>query len=144
MSSQPISVPGSSPSTPLDPSKLNQTPVTLPSEPRSSNANTQTLRSPEQEPSAYLDGASGHGSEQASHPTIAETGLATSLPDDGSGMSGPGPKSGQLKRVPGGEKPEQEVISLGSFGGDGLKAKPPPPVGVQPKSPEIATFDVVG
>lgn len=57
--------------------------------------------------------------EPASHPTVAETGVLGSSADG----SGPGPKTGQLKRVDGGEKKEG-VISLGSFGGEGLMAKP--------------------
>ncbi|WVW86557.1 hypothetical protein I302_108607 [Kwoniella bestiolae CBS 10118] len=123
-------------SPPIDPTKLNNQPVPLPSPPLhpthsngtgSSPSHTEsntTLRSPTGElgggatiESAYLDGAMPV--EPSSHPTIAETGVLSQSPVDG-----PGPKQGQLKRA---EKPKSDegIIKLGSLGGEGLKIKPP-------------------
>ena len=102
----------------LDPSKLNQQPAAIPPT-DSSDPTSQTLRSagdPTSTDSAYLlDAGTPH--EPASHPTVAETGALA--------KSGPGPMSGQLKRVEGGERKNGKgIIKLGSFGGEGLAAKP--------------------
>ena len=59
--------------------------------------------------------------EPASHPTVAETGSLSKSPVPG---QGPGPKSGQLERRE--KKTGEGIIKLGSFGGEGLVAKPPP------------------
>jgi hypothetical protein len=114
---------------PIDPSKLNHTPAPIPV-PHAEATDTHPLSPPLRSPnngeqnldSAYLDttNSSGGPVEPASHPTIAETGiLENRTGEDG----GAGPKSGQLKRVDGGEK-KDGLISLGSFGGEGLMAKP--------------------
>ncbi|WVQ96359.1 hypothetical protein IAU59_003464 [Kwoniella sp. CBS 9459] len=139
-------------SPPIDPSKLNNLPANLPTSPplSSTQANTASpfsppLRSPPAggdsssfglggsasgsaapsgngavdptSPSGYLD--TGMPVEPSSHPTIAETGILASSPD-----GNPGPRQGQLKRA---EKPNspEGIIKLGSFGGEGLKIKPP-------------------
>lgn len=114
-------------SPPIDPSKLNNTPAVIPLSPSNSNSNSQAidisqpveppLRSPETESQTpYLD--TGVPTEPASHPTVAETGVLSSSPSQEKG-----PKKGQLKKVEGGEK-KDGIISLGSFGGEGLMAKP--------------------
>jgi hypothetical protein len=59
--------------------------------------------------------------EPASHPTVAETGSLSKSPNT---EQGPGPKSGQLERRE--KKTGEGIIKLGSFGGEGLVAKPPP------------------
>ncbi|RSH93602.1 hypothetical protein EHS25_006247 [Saitozyma podzolica] len=128
-------------SPPIDPSKLNNAPAPLP-EPSPSDSsgsntarrasnNSPPLRSPETglpvsnaagesaaSDSAYLD--TGVPVEPASHPTIAETGELAKSPE-----SGPGPRSGQLQRAH--VEPGRRVIRLGSFGGEGLIARPAPP-----------------
>jgi hypothetical protein len=112
-------------SPPIDPSKLNQTPAIIPLSPTNSTMKATDvsqpveppLRSPETEnPTPYLD--TGIPTEPASHPTVAETG-----PMSGSPATETGPKKGQLKKVEGGEK-KDGIISLGSFGGEGLVLKP--------------------
>ena len=120
--STPINIPARDGMTspPIDPSKLNNTPAPIPT---GSGADLKDnaqpveppLRSPETE-TPYLD--NGIISEPASHPTVAETGVLAESP----GQQG-GPKKGQLKKVEGGEK-KDGIISLGSFGGEGLMAKP--------------------
>ena len=105
-------------SPPLDPSKLNQQPAPLPM--TADPTSPQSLRSPDSAgpiDSAYLDNGL---TETPSHPTIAETGELAH-----SSETGPGPMSGQLKRVKGGEKGQKEIIKMGSFGGEGLVLKPP-------------------
>jgi len=105
--------------TPLDPRKLNQTLAPLPLPPTSETPTSPPLRSPEPGQnieSAYLD--TDIISEAPSHPTIAETGVFASRV----GGSGPGPLSGQLKRAE--SNGERKIIKLGSFGGEGLEAKP--------------------
>ncbi|WVR08346.1 hypothetical protein IAU60_005399 [Kwoniella sp. DSM 27419] len=121
-------------SPPIDPSKLNNQPAALPTSPRTATeANTSPMSPPlrdgtGQSPlaagaapggadnldSAYLD--TGMPVEPSSHPTIAETGVLSSSPNQG-------PRQGQLKRVE--KKADDAIISLGSLGGEGLKMKPP-------------------
>jgi hypothetical protein len=120
-------------SPPIDPSKLNHTPAPIPipanddpeglaaggagaglTSPPLRDATTESNSS-----SAYLDG--GMPIEPASHPTVAETGSLSKSPSTG---EGPGPKSGQLERRE--KKTGEGIIKLGSFGGEGLVAKPPP------------------
>jgi hypothetical protein len=118
--STPINIParGEATSPPIDPSKLNHTPAPIPlgSELKDTAQPVEPpLRSPETE-TPYLD--NGIISEPASHPTVAETGVLAESP----GQQG-GPKKGQLRKVEGGEK-KDGIISLGSFGGEGLMAKP--------------------
>ncbi|WWC93134.1 uncharacterized protein L201_008101 [Kwoniella dendrophila CBS 6074] len=121
-------------SPPIDPSKLNNQPAPLMSPPLDSTlthteANTtmtqQPLRSPNQETSlndsVYLDGQ--QPIEPSSHPTIAETGILSTSSSDPTG--GPGPKQGQLKRVESKPQSPDNIIKLGSLGGEGLKMKPP-------------------
>lgn len=110
-------------SPPIDPSQLNNTPapIPIPSTEHISSDNTPTsppLRSPEASTSAYMD--TGIPLEPASHPTVAETGNLARSPS----QSGPGPKSGQLERKE--RKQGEGIIKLGSFGGEGLVAKPVP------------------
>ncbi|WVO13642.1 hypothetical protein L204_101263 [Cryptococcus depauperatus] len=117
-------------SPPIDPSKLNNQPASLPPQPENDSPYKESIFPPLHSPvdgppqypgqsfsppqdSAYLD--MGAPIELASHPTIAETGILAS-----GGESGP--KSGQLKRA---EKSDGSIIKLGSLGGDGLKIKPP-------------------
>ncbi len=108
---------------PLDPFKLNLTPASIP-EPHAiqiPNPTSPTLRSAQHE-SSYFENETDTPFEIPSHPTVAETG------DLGrrSSQTGPGPMSGQLKRVEGGERKDGKgIIKLGSFGGEGLMAKPP-------------------
>ncbi|ORY35044.1 hypothetical protein BCR39DRAFT_516316 [Naematelia encephala] len=115
-------------SPPLDPSKLNQQPAPLPIPIPSSSESDVTstpLRSTPSDgdsASAYLD--TGVPVEPASHPTVAETGVPT-----GGDGTGPGPKTGQLQRNTSGPKSGGNIIRLGSLGGDGLDAKPPPAEG---------------
>lgn len=131
-SANPIDIPraSDSKSPPIDPAKLNQTPAPLPpvaadqapDPPRTQNVppTSPPLRSPEgleaSGSSSYLDEG-----EVPQHPTIAETGVLAASP-----RTGPEDKSGQLKRVEGGER-HDGIIKLGSFGGEGLMAKPPHP-----------------
>ena len=121
--STPINIParGEATSPPIDPSKLNHSPAPIPlGTDLKDNAQPvePPLRSPETE-TPYLD--SGIITEPASHPTVAETGVLAG-PGSPGGQQG-GPKKGQLKKVEGGEK-KDGIISLGSFGGEGLMAKP--------------------
>lgn len=118
--SDPINIParGEATSPPIDPSKLNHAPAPIPvgsDHAEMSQPVEPPLRSPETE-TPYLD--TGVVTEPASHPTVAETGTLGQSPN----QSG-GPKKGQLKKVEGGEK-KDGIISLGSFGGEGLTAKP--------------------
>lgn len=120
--SSPINIParGEATSPPIDPTKLNHNPAPIPlGADLKDNAQPvePPLRSPETE-TPYLD--NGIISEPASHPTVAETGV---LAGPGSPGQQGGPKKGQLKKVEGGEK-KDGIISLGSFGGEGLMAKP--------------------
>lgn len=114
-------------SSPLDPSKLNHDLAPIPSNPHSTDSHitSPNLRevdawpnfASESNDSPYVD--QGAPLEPASHPTVAETGILSK------GL-GPGPTSGQLKRVEGGERKDGKgIIKLGSFGGEGLMAKPP-------------------
>ncbi|CAD6591321.1 MAG: hypothetical protein TREMPRED_006070 [Tremellales sp. Tagirdzhanova-0007] len=105
----------------LDPSKLNHQAATLPTPAPDTTAPALRFAEPasdsfsDSSASAYLD--TGVPLEPASHPTVAETGTLA--------KSGPGPMSGQLKRVEGGERKDGKgIIKLGSFGGEGLMAKP--------------------
>ncbi|WRT69370.1 uncharacterized protein IL334_006354 [Kwoniella shivajii] len=109
-------------SPPIDPTRLNNQPAVLPpsSPPTHTNANTNPLSPPLRDTDAPLDSAyldSGAQLEPSSHPTIAETGVLQS-PDEN-----PGPKQGQLRRA---SKPQsgEEIIKLGSLGGEGLQDKP--------------------
>ena len=107
------------PQPPLDPTKLNHTPAPLPltSDPEPASLATRAESSNDVD-TPYLDGGLV---EPASHPTVAETGLLHKSPS----RDGPGPVSGQLKRVEGGERRSGDgIIKLGSFGGEGLMAKP--------------------
>lgn len=118
--SNPINIPAREEATspPIDASKLNHTPAPIPfgSETKEmAHPVEPPLRSPETE-TPYLD--SGIVTEPASHPTVAETGILAESPGQSLG-----PKKGQLKKVEGGEK-KDGIISLGSFGGEGLMAKP--------------------
>ena len=121
--SAPLDIPAreSATSPPIDPSKLNHTPAVIPASPsKSQQANIAEpveppLRSPETE-TPYLD--TGIITEPASHPTVAETGVMAGSPGQDKG-----PVKGQLRKVEGGEK-KDGIISLGSFGGEGLAMKP--------------------
>lgn len=109
-------------SPPIDPSQLNNNPAPIPiQDPTGSHSNTdkEPLRSSENPiDSAYLD--NGAGGEPSSHPTVAETGSLVRSPS----QTGPGPKVGQLERKE--RKQGEGIIKLGSFGGEGLVAKPVP------------------
>ena len=130
-SAKPVDIPraSDSKSPPIDPAKLNQAPAPLPpvaadqlSDPAARTQNmaptSPPLRSPEGletgGSSSYLDEG-----EVPQHPTVAETGVLATSPS-----TGPEDRSGQLKRVEGGER-HDGIIKLGSFGGEGLTAKPP-------------------
>jgi len=123
--SAPLDIPSRETATspPIDPSKLNNTPAVIPLSPSNSHSQSQPqgpeasppLRSSDAE-TPYLD--TGVITEPASHPTVAETGVMSSSPGQETG-----PVKGQLKKVEGGEK-KDGIISLGSFGGEGLMAKP--------------------
>lgn len=119
------STPQSAASPPIDPSQLNHTPAPIPI-PDASAVDTEAgvtsppLRAPvDPLDSAYLD--NNPGGEPSSHPTVAETGSLARSPSNEDG--GPGPKSGQLARKE--RKQGEGIIKLGSFGGEGLVAKPP-------------------
>jgi len=121
--SAPVDIPARETATspPIDPSKLNHTPAVIPHSPNKSQSVDISqpveppLRSPETE-TPYLD--TGVQTEPASHPTVAETGVMAESPGKDRG-----PVKGQLKKVEGGEK-KDGIISLGSFGGEGLAMKP--------------------
>jgi hypothetical protein len=122
--STPLDIPARETATspPIDPSKLNHTPAVIPLSPSKSQTQTDIaqpveppLRSPDNE-TPYLD--TGIITEPASHPTVAETGVMAGSPGQDKG-----PVKGQLKKVEGGEK-KDGIISLGSFGGEGLAMKP--------------------
>lgn len=125
--SAPINIParGEATSPPIDPSKLNNQPAVIPVSPEGKEmaqpVDPSPLRSPEGPDgggsSAYLD--TNTNTEPASHPTVAETGSLLATSPSGGG----GPRKGQLRKVEGGEK-KDGIISLGSFGGEGLAAKP--------------------
>jgi hypothetical protein len=122
--SAPVDIPSreSATSPPIDPSKLNNTPAVIPLSPSNSHSQSLSqsseaappLRSSDAE-TPYLDTGI---TEPASHPTVAETGVMSESPGQEKG-----PVKGQLKKVEGGEK-KDGIISLGSFGGEGLMAKP--------------------
>jgi hypothetical protein len=110
-------------SPPLDPSKLNQNLAPLP--PLASSQSPAEPTPNNETDTPYLDSGPV---ETPSHPTIAETGtlnLTSSREGGGSGQESDatgGPISGQLKRV---ERKEGDgIVKLGSFGGEGLVAKP--------------------
>lgn len=111
-------------STPVDPSKLNNTPAALPPSPDNGHSDNDSppLRSPsDMNGGVMMDSASGYldpVAETPSHPTVAETGV---LAND----HGPGPATGQLQRRE--SQPGRRIVRLASFGGEGLVAKPPPP-----------------
>ncbi|WOO79395.1 uncharacterized protein LOC62_02G002918 [Vanrija pseudolonga] len=113
-------------SAPVDPSKLNNAPAPLPPQ------HIEPASPPPPEPlnipggggatadSAYLN-AGDAPVEPPSHPTVAETGtFATSF------GHGDGPTHGQLQRRESDVK--RRIIRLASFGGEGLKIKPPVPL----------------
>ncbi|KAL1409462.1 hypothetical protein Q8F55_003445 [Vanrija albida] len=109
-------------SAPVDPSKLNNAPAPLPPQhvAPASPPPPEPLNVPGNADSAYLSTGDAPV-EPPSHPTVAETGtFATSF------GHGDGPVQGQLQRRESDVK--RRIIRLASFGGEGLKIKPPVPL----------------